>query len=66
MKIKCDLCGKRYTLDYNGAPCPKCGQKNYSMDMGGSLDVKSVASATRVEALSDHAKAHQQYDGGGH
>ena len=66
MRVKCDLCGKRYTLDYNGAPCPKCGQKNYSMDMGGSLDVKSVASATRVEALSDHAKAHQQYDGGGH
>lgn len=54
MRIKCDLCGKRYTLEYNGAPCPKCGQKNYSMDMGVSVDVKLAAPTTTPKAFSPH------------
>lgn len=31
MKIKCEMCGKKFNIDEHNGICPKCGQKNYSM-----------------------------------
>ncbi len=73
MIIKCSLCGKKYNLDYNGANCPECGQRNYDKDgprnevadttsqsaLGGDLE-KQVAKnfSTAQYHESVHDKAH--------
>lgn len=72
MKVRCSLCGKKYELEYNGASCPKCGQRNYNGDTkvdSAAMFKEEYTSHGKYSSEKDsqhHSEIHKQYDEGGH
>jgi hypothetical protein len=45
--VRCSACGTRYPDNHNG-PCPKCGGRNRTVEVGIAMEVNTAVSVTAV------------------
>ncbi|MBQ8412762.1 MAG: hypothetical protein IJX12_04035 [Lachnospiraceae bacterium] len=77
MKIKCELCSKKFDVNKHDGVCPKCGQKNYVMNEGSASNIditkpSPMPQVTQTQSVVQdhheklHQEIHKQYEGQGH